>query len=259
MPYLCSLFKVKVHMEGKQEWFENWFDAPFYPILYQDRNTAEAALFVDKLMDFLQPVPHAKILDIACGEGRFARQLEGYGHDVTGIDLSTRRIASAKKMETDTLHFFVHDMRFPFYINYFDYAFNFFTSFGYFEHQRDNQLAANAFASSLKPGGMLVLDYLNKFATIKHLKPEENIQRGVYTFHIRKFLRNQKIIKEISVKDTKGMEHHYQEQVSAFGLADFISLFCRTNMFVEEIFGDYDLHPFEEKNSPRLIMIFRKK
>lgn len=246
-------------MEGQQEWFENWFDAPFYPILYQDRNTEEAALFVEKLMSFLRPIKDAKILDIACGEGRFAQQLESYGHDVTGIDLSVRRIASAKKRETDKLHFFVHDMRLPFYINYFDYAFNFFTSFGYFEHQRDNQLAANSFASALKPGGILVLDYLNKFPVIEHLNPEEIIHRGAYLFHIRRFLRNQKIIKEISVKDTDGLEHHYQEQVSAFGLADFIPLFCRANMSVEEIFGDYELHPFEEKSSPRLIMVFRKK
>lgn len=246
-------------MKGQQEWFENWFDAPFYPILYQDRDTEEAALFVDKLMNFLRPPKHSKILDIACGEGRFAQQLESYGHHVTGIDLSRRRIASAKKAETQKLHFFVHDMRLPFYINYFDYAFNFFTSFGYFEHQRDNQLAANSFASALKPGGILVVDYLNKFPVIEHLKPEETIQKGGYRFHIRRSLRNRKIIKEISVKDTDGVAHHYREQVSAFGLADFIPLFCKANMSIENLFGDYDLHPFEEKYSPRLIMVLRKK
>jgi SAM-dependent methyltransferase len=246
-------------MKGQQEWFEDWFDAPFYPILYQDRDTEEAALFVDKLMSFLHPPKNSKILDIACGEGRFAKQLGSYGHDVTGIDLSVSRIARAKKMEFKKLHFFVHDMRLPFYINYFDYAFNFFTSFGYFEHQRDNQLAANSFASALKPGGVLVLDYLNKFRALEHLNPEESIRRGDYLFHIRRFLQDQKIIKEIRVQDREGMMHFYQERVSAFGLADFISLFCKANMSVEHIFGDYDLHPFEEKTSPRLILVFRKQ
>ncbi len=57
-------------------------------------------------------------------------QLASLGYDTTGIDLSEESIEEALKMENDKLHFYQHDMRLPFWINYFDYAFNFFTSFG---------------------------------------------------------------------------------------------------------------------------------
>ena len=121
------------------DWYKNWFGSPFYKILYQNRDELEAREFVENLRAYLQPPPGCAMLDIACGEGRFARQLAEHGFDVTGIDISHESIEVAKAFETDNLQFFMQDMRFPFYINYFDYAFNFFTSFGYFAHdQRAN-------------------------------------------------------------------------------------------------------------------------
>src|ERR1700761_2297077 len=119
------------------DWFENWFGSPFYKILYQNRDELEAQAFVETLIDYLQPFPGSRMLDIACGEGRYAVQLAEKNYDVTGIDISRISIEKAKAYEDEHLHFFVQDMRFPFYINYFDYAFNFFTSFGYFTHTRD--------------------------------------------------------------------------------------------------------------------------
>src|SRR6478672_4804570 len=136
-------------------WFESWFGSPYYRILYQHRDELEAEAFVDHLMDYLQPLPGSRMVDIACGEGRFSIELAERGYDVTGIDLSHQSIEHAKAHENDNLHFYVHDMRMPFYINYFDYAFNFFTSFGYFAHARDHQLAAKSFAAGLKKNGLL--------------------------------------------------------------------------------------------------------
>jgi len=246
-------------MSETKAWFENWFDSPYYPILYNNRNIREAALFVENLMKHLNPPVPSRILDIACGEGRFSQQLEKFGHDVIGIDLAKTGIDKARLMENDHLHFYVHDMRFPFYINFFDYTFNFFTSFGYFEHNRDHLLAAKSFSSSLKPGGILVVDYLNKTKAINDLIPEEIIQRGNLNFHIEKYIERDNIIKEISLTDENGIDHHFKEQVAAFGLAEFIHLFEQTKMELVETFGDYELKAFDENNSPRLIMIFKKK
>ncbi len=60
------------------------------------------------------------------------------GFDVTGIDLAPDTIAFANQFANDHLHFYVHDMRRLLCTNCFDYAFNFFTSFGYFETQREH-------------------------------------------------------------------------------------------------------------------------
>lgn len=241
------------------DWFENWFDSPYYKILYQNRDELEAQEFVEQLLAYLQPPTGCRMLDIACGEGRFAKQLAEHGYDVTGIDISRASITAAKAHEDEHLHFFVHDMRLPFYTNYFDHAFNFFTSFGYFAHDRDHALAAKTFAGALRPDGILVIDYLNPDFVNANLVPEETIQRGNYSFHIvRSFERNH-FIKEINFIDADGKPKHFTESVAAFSLADFTKMFRPAGMSLVGTFGDYGLNPYHPIDSPRLIMIFKKK
>ena len=131
-------------------WFKNWFNSPYYHQLYFNRDEAEAAKFIDKLINYLNPTAGSLMLDVACGKGRHAIHLAEKGFDVTGIDLSEDSIKEALLSENEKLHFFLHDMRLPFYINYFDYAFNFFTSFGYFSTQREHDNAIRTIVP--KPG-----------------------------------------------------------------------------------------------------------
>ena len=241
------------------DWYKNWFGSPFYKILYQNRDEFEAQEFVEHLLDYLKPSPGSTMLDIACGEGRFAKQLAEHGFDVTGIDISHQGIETAKAFETENLHFFVQDMRLPFYINYFDYAFNFFTSFGYFEHNRDHALAARSFAAAIKENGILVIDYLNSEHVLSNFVAEETVQRGSYLFRIKRNLENNHIVKEISFTDADKKQRHYTESVAAFTLADFIRMFKPTDMALVCTFGDYRLNPYHPIDSPRLIMVFKKK
>lgn len=241
------------------DWYKNWFGSPFYKILYQNRDELEAQEFVEHLLDYLQPAPGSTMLDIACGEGRFARQLAEHGYDVTGIDLSHLSIETAKAYEADNLHFYVQDMRMPFYINYFNYAFNFFTSFGYFEHNRDHALAARSFAASLKPNGILVIDYLNTEHVVSNFVREETVLRGSYSFKINRKLEHNHIIKEIRFTDADHKERQYEESVAAFTLSDFIRMFKTADMSLVSTFGDYRLNPYHPMDSPRLIMVFKKK
>ena len=240
------------------EWFRNWFGSPYYPILYKDRNDKEARQFIERLLHYLQPAAASRMLDIGCGEGRFARQLEGHDYNVTGFDLSQLSIERAKKFETAHLHFYVHDMRMPSYINYFNYAFNFFTSFGYFATQRDHLMAAKAFATALKPGGTLIIDYLNRHKVLADLKPEDTAVRGNYTFHIRRYMEDDHFIKEISFADAEGKARRYTERVAAFTLEDFTALFEKAGLTLVTTFGNYELKAFDVATSPRLIMQFTK-
>src|SRR5438034_11636297 len=107
-----------------KEWFESWFNSPYYHILYKDRDESEARLFLDNLISFLKPPPGAKILDVACGKGRHSVYLNKKGFQVAGFDLSPENIAHNRQFENDTLSFSVHDMREVFRRNYFDYVLN---------------------------------------------------------------------------------------------------------------------------------------
>ncbi len=243
----------------KMDWFENWFGSPFYRILYQNRDELEAQEFVEHLLTYLHPQPGCSMLDIACGEGRFARQLAGHGYHVTGIDISEASIEKARHYESADLEFFVQDMRYPFRTNYYDYAFNFFTSFGYFSHDRDHALAARSFAGALRNDGILVMDYLNHEYVAANLVPNETIVRGEYEFHISRRLEHKHFVKEITFKDDENKLRHYTERVAAFSLTDLSRLFREAGMQLVGTFGDYRLNPYNLLESPRLIMVFKKK
>lgn len=243
---------------AQAEWFESWFGSPYYRILYQQRDDLEAQQFIEALLQYLQPPEHSRMVDIACGEGRYSIQLAEHGYDVTGIDLSIESIELAQESAGDHLNFMVQDMRFPFYINYFDYAFNFFTSFGYFNTPRDNQMAAKSFAAGLKKGGILVVDYLNKDFVITNLVAEETAVRGDHRFEITRRVEAGYIVKDISFDDEQGVKRHYTERVAAFGLADFVRMFRVAGLSLVGTFGDYHLGAFEPLTSPRLVMIFKK-
>ena len=242
----------------QNDWYESWFGSPYYKILYENRDELEAQAFIEKLIEYLQPLPDSRILDIACGEGRHAKLLAEHGFDVTGIDLSQASIEKAKAYESESLHFLVQDMRFPFYINYFDYAFNFFTSFGYFLHDRDHQLAAKSFGGALKKNGILVIDYLNLDYVLQNMTASDTIKRGSYTFSIEKKLERNHIVKDIRFTDANNKARHYTESVAAFKLADFIGMFKKAGLSLVSTFGDYRLSEYHPVDSPRMIMIFKK-
>jgi len=236
------------------KWYQKWFDSPYYHILYHQRNDAEAEFFIDNLCRYIQPKPGARMLDIACGKGRHSVYLNRKGYDVTGIDLSYSSIKYAKQFENEKLQFFQHDMRNLLYINYFDIALNLFTSFGYFEKEKDNINALKSFRKSLNSGGLLVLDYFNSERIIRNLTGEEIKTVEGIDFHITKKVSEGKIIKTIGFKD-KSHNYKFEERVQAFSFSDFEHLFRLSGFKINAYFGNYALAPFDPERSDRLIFI----
>jgi len=122
--------------------------------------TAEQS-FIKRAIDSLKPPPGANILEVGCGQGEYARAIAAEGFEVTGIDASPELIAAALQSEQEKLHFFTHDIRLPFFINYFDYAFNLFSNFGFYRTEREHSNAIRTIANALKPEGIFLIDYLN--------------------------------------------------------------------------------------------------
>ncbi len=240
-----------------KKWFQNWFNSPYYHILYKKRDEEEAELFIDNLCAFLRPPAEGRMLDIACGRGRHAIYLNKKEYDVTGIDLSFGSIKFAQQFENKKLHFFVHDMRNPFYINYFNFAFNLFTSFGYFNTEKDHVDALKSFNKALRPDGILVLDYMNSQKIVNHLVTREIKEVDGIEFHIARQVIEGKIIKEIDFEH-RNKRFAFKEEVKDFKTADFERLFAASGFSIERTFGDYHLNPFEVNTSDRLIFICKK-
>lgn len=245
--------------EKDQCWFESWFDSKYYHLLYSHRDTTEAEGFIDRIVDFLHPAAGARALDLACGKGRHSIALHKKGLEVTGIDLSEQSIRAAKQKETEGLSFAVHDMRQPLMVNYFDYTFNLFTSFGYFGSVRENEQVVKAVKSGLKPNGIFVIDFLNANVVRKMVERNNSgmITEGGIDFHWKKRIENNIVLKEISFH-AEDKDHVYTESVQLLGMEDFQKLLS-PYFTIEHIFGDYHLNKFDAENSPRLIILAKKK
>jgi SAM-dependent methyltransferase len=241
------------------EWFEDWFNSPYYHLLYSHRNEGEANDFMHNLLTYLQPDASSRILDLACGKGRHAQFIAAKGYDVIGIDLSENSITEALLKSTSNLQFFEHDMRFPFRINYFDYVFNLFTSFGYFNSQRDEINTIKSIALNLKPNGIVVIDFFNAAKVIQMTAKcsEQKVINGI-EFEWKKSIVDKNVLKEINVKDA-GVMHHYKEQVRLLELSDFENYFAKAGLKLIATFGDYQLSSFNINTSERLIMIAQKQ
>ena len=241
------------------EWFEEWFDTPYYHKLYFQRDEREADAFVHRLIDHLKPAPNSKMLDVACGKGRHSLMLANKGFDVTGIDISSASIQAAMVFAHELLHFYQHDMRQPFRINYFDYAFNFFTSFGYFRTRREHDAAIRTIAQSVHLNGTLVIDYINVHYAEDHLVHEHDISIDDYNFHIKKWMDETHFHKKIEVEhDSFDEPHIFTEKVAKFSLGDFTDMLAYQGMQIREVFGDYELGHYHVRNTPRMIMIAKK-
>src|SRR5689334_6165745 len=168
-------------------WFANWFDSPHYHKLYAHRSDAEAAGFIDALVNRLQPYEHDAILDLGCGAGRHAKYLASKGFCVTGLDLSADSIRRARRAERPGLRFLRHDMRLPFGVQAFDYVMNLFTSFGYFDDPADHYQVLRNIAIALRPSGRLVLDYLNVAYAETRLTPSETTQADDTIYRITRW------------------------------------------------------------------------
>ncbi len=241
----------------KKEWFEQWFDSPYYHALYKSRDEAEAQKTLDNLLSALQLPPGARILDLACGKGRHSRYLADKNYDVTGLDISSASITFARQFEHERLWFYQHDMRLPFRINYFDAVMNMFTSFGYFKSDRDHLLSLKNVQKGLKPGGLFLLDYFNSDWVRQNLVHSDTKTVDGIEFHLKRNIRAGHIFKSVEFA-ADGRKFHFQERVRLFTRADFESLLTAAGMVSRRIYGSYDLNDFDEKNSPRLIIIAQK-
>src|SRR5258706_5988125 len=141
------------------EWFEQWFGEEYH-VLYPHRDEEEARRAVALVQ---RAAPWAEgdwILDLACGAGRHAAELERLGARVVGFDLSPSMLRRARAGGRGPL--VRGDMRgLPFRPGSFGLAVNLFTSFGYFRDDAEHRLVLRQGAACRGPGGRLAPGFLN--------------------------------------------------------------------------------------------------
>ena len=241
------------------EWFENWFDSKYYHILYQNRDNQEANLLIKNILKVLQPKQNSQFLDIGCGTGRHAIQINKKGFNVDGIDLSKKSLEKAIIYQNEKLKFYHKDMRNINKINKYDVVLNLFTSFGYFDNDKHHELVFRNIFKTLKNKGHFVIDFFNAKKIINtHQKPvfEKKTLNNV-SFEILKTHDSKFVYKKIKIIDKEKI-YIYNEKVRLITKQKFLSYFQNLKIDLKSIHGDYHLNKYNPRSSDRLILIFQK-
>lgn len=256
----------------RKEWWRTIFDEgylkTYIDIVTPERTCREVKFLLEKL-NLRNP---DKILDLACGYGRHAIELAGRGYNITGFDLSKHFLRVAKreaKRRGIRISFIQGDMRKLPFINKFNVIINMFTSFGYFEKDKDNEIVLQKIARALKPKGRLLIDLNNTTSRLLGMMQRGKINKktGLLTSKDKYKLSNGLSIvtngefnfetMHWSLSWTwreKGRIRSYKFSVRMFHLPELRHLFEENGLRIEKIWGDFDGSPFRF-NSRRLIVL----
>lgn len=165
----------------KESTAENWC-ADFFDEAFADQYLERAPEHIEAAVGFLSRHlalrPGDRIFDQCCGVGNVSHALSRLGHHVTGVDLIPAYIARAQataRAGNLSCDFYAHDARRFTTPAPCDAAFNWWTSFGYFEDDAENRHMLARAADSLKSGGRFVLDYMNRDERVASFGAEDTI------------------------------------------------------------------------------------
>lgn len=250
--------------QASREWFEDWFNHPLYLQVYSHRDTAEAALCVDTILNitgFDNSPSGVSVLDIACGAGRHAFAFARKGFQVTANDLSSFLLDTANDTackEGLCIEFSGCDMRSISLGRRFDLVVQLFSSFGYFETDEEDRQVIRNVAAMLRSGGWYVLDLINPAWLRDHFVRENEKRAGELVITEKRNLSDSRVVKTITIRDHTGHELSFSESVRLFSPEEITSLLQQEGFVVERLAGDYRGGDFDAGTSPRMLLFARR-
>jgi ubiquinone/menaquinone biosynthesis C-methylase UbiE len=219
------------------------------------QNITGIELWDERLIAFVVHVldlkPGERLLDLACGSGVHARQLARRGIEVVGLDIAPSLVrycteqAAAEGLENVT--FVEGDMRALPYHEAFDALVVLSTSFGFFDHET-NQQVLDGIAQAIKPDGQMLLELSDPITFAEQLEHHHSWREnpeGVYwteawfdpaTFTSHGFFR---------FTDNEGVTHLWDdhERVRLYTLPELRQMFAQAGLEISAVYGGLWLPP----------------
>jgi SAM-dependent methyltransferase len=147
----------------------------------------------------------------------------------------------------------------PFARDAFSWVLNFFTSFGYFESERQNVQVLEEIHRVLEPGGRFLIDLFNRQQVVANLVPRERQQREEYEVDIERWFdeRTERVNKRIRVRGPGAKAQTFVESVRAYTREEVESSLTRSGLRVDQLYGSFEGEEFRTE-SERLILVGRK-
>ncbi len=176
----------------QNKWYETFFEGvanEFWVRVMPAALTVQDAEFLVRALDVK---PGAKLLDLACGNGRHTNELARRGFSVTGVDLSDDFLARARAAAVDGAEFVKGDLRDLRLEGRFAGAYCMGNTIPYFDREELGVILSGV-ARLLGPGAKLVIE---EGATAESLLPTLQRQRWVKVGDILFLSENRYVARE---------------------------------------------------------------
>jgi len=237
-----------VDMRRQKEWWQDFFARDFRPVfdILPRKRTNEHIRYIIRKLNLR---PGKTLLDCPCGIGRISIPLAQKGIKVTAVDITQsyldelERKAFKKGLKIMTLR---ADMRrIPFH-NQFDAAVNLWTSFGFFEDDRQDLRAIRRMFRALKPGGRFLMHIVNRDWIISHFEQRDWMKCGdVLSFEKRKFDYARSICQSEWSFIKHGATHTHQVAIRMYSYHELIEMFNQAGFVNVFGFGSVKDEPID--------------
>ena len=250
--------------EAASNWYTEFFNEDYLKIYSERLSHDVTARETDFVVESLGIQVGARILDLACGHGRHSIALAQRGMVVSGQDLSEDYLRKAREgaalagVDIETVHSDMRDIPFT---DEFDAVINMFTAFGYFDSEDEDVRVLQAVANSLKRGGTLLLDTINReWVLANYVQNDWHTDDDGNTFlEHREFDlitgRNHVTFSIVTADGTRRESPGHD--VRLYTLTELVRLLDAAGLRMSATYGDYEGSPYAI-NSPRMIVAATK-
>jgi SAM-dependent methyltransferase len=246
----------------KKEWFDSeGFWRELYPFMFPEKDMAEVDARMAQALKLANPRGKTA-LDLCCGAGRYSIALAKRGFSVTGVDLTKylldrgREAARAARVRIKWVR---HDMRDFVRPDSFAFVLSMFSSFGYFDDQRqDMKVLGNSFRS-LEPGGVLLIDLMNmeRLVKMKPLARPMRLPDGSSLLERHEILDDRIRVRNERSVTRNGKTRSFKYGVTVYSAREMRRMMERSGFVNVKLYGSLNGDK-QGKSSQRLIVIARK-
>jgi SAM-dependent methyltransferase len=250
-------------MTPEHDWPVTFFDDDYLRIYRTSFTPEKTAAEVEFIASGLGLPAGAKVLDLACGLGRHAIGMAQRGYRVTGVDFNPRYLeiaAEHAKAAGATVGWIRSDMRSLPFAGEFDGVYSFFTSFGYFSDE-ENEEVLGRIARSLKPRGMLLLDLANRDWILTHPRQRTWDQRddGTLVMEETSFdLATSRVTSRLTLIADTGPRVIKEFDLRTYGSAELSALLRRQAFDVRSVWGGADRSEYTVESRRLVILAARR-
>jgi len=251
--------------ETNAAWWTGFFDDNWNRLGFESIEAEQTQRETDFIIQALGLEKTTRVLDLACGVGRHSLELARRGfRSVVGLDFTQTYIKRAMmkaKHEGLKVEFVRGDMKdLPFEDESFDAVLNYYTSFGYFEREEDNQRVLAEVARVLKPGGRFLLDAISRDYIVRHFSRRGWSEHdGEYLLEERAFDLTSSRINSVWTYVTRKGRVERRLSLRIYSLHELRAMLERADLELKEAWGTLEREPLTWDHAHQRVLAARRK